>query len=343
VRRLTSARDQVALLAAWRTAEAEAEDTRTCEHAGSDEWPHYCMGCRRAKKRQEVTSARRIEADRVDFRWERDGRGDWILVTRNPDGNPVALPFTTAPSLRTSAWYHTSPRRLPVGTDLVPGGGGHHDRFYRAIGDPDRASHVWVEDDPRHLKRWHDIDAETNYHYRVEPDGDPAPYRGDASQGYVVPRARVVEELGPARRKKGSAEDYRGSHQPPGPDWGYPLHDMDVGDDWYQHPDWYGGNHSHVSGMGKLQVQRMYNRARGNPDHPVTVYRALPHGHDHFNTGDWVTPSLEYARGHAVQSDDPAEDWPVIAATVPASHLWQNGDSYYEMGYHGPPTRGELT
>lgn len=103
-----------------------------------------------------------------------------------------------------AAWYHTSPRRLPVGTDLVPGGGrSSYDPYYRAVGEPDRKNHVWVEDDPAPLKRWHDIDADTNYHYRVEPDGDPRPYRdGDTSQGYVVPRARIVEDLGPAKRRR---------------------------------------------------------------------------------------------------------------------------------------------
>lgn len=108
----------------------------------------------------------------------------------------------------TAAWYHTSPTRLPVGTDLTPGGGrSSYDTFYRAVGEPDRRDHVWVEDDPRLLKRWHDIDADVNYHYRVEPDGEPRPYRdGDYSQGWVVPRARIVEDLGPARRRrKGSA------------------------------------------------------------------------------------------------------------------------------------------
>ena len=25
------------------------------------------------------------------LKWERDGSGDWILVGRNPDGNPVAV------------------------------------------------------------------------------------------------------------------------------------------------------------------------------------------------------------------------------------------------------------
>ena len=33
----------------------------------------------------------RHAAERVDLRWERDGGGDWILVGRNPDGNPIAV------------------------------------------------------------------------------------------------------------------------------------------------------------------------------------------------------------------------------------------------------------
>lgn len=110
-------------------------------------------------------------------------------------------------------WYHTSPYKLPVGTELTPGGGkSRYEPYYRALGEPDRKNHVWVEHRPDLLKRWHDIDADTNYHYRVEPvGGNPRPYRdGDYSQGWVVPRARIVEELGPAkRRRKGSADDYR--------------------------------------------------------------------------------------------------------------------------------------
>lgn len=36
-----------------------------------------------------------------DLKWERDGSGDWILVGRNPDGNPVAVRTERAPSVRT--------------------------------------------------------------------------------------------------------------------------------------------------------------------------------------------------------------------------------------------------
>lgn len=42
--------------------------------------------------------------DRADLRWERDAGGDWILVGRNPDGNPVAVRTERAPSVRTAAY-----------------------------------------------------------------------------------------------------------------------------------------------------------------------------------------------------------------------------------------------
>ena len=55
-----------------------------------------------AREQHQMLAPWRKHADRVDFRWERDGGGDWILVTRNPDGNPVAIPFGRAPNVRTS-------------------------------------------------------------------------------------------------------------------------------------------------------------------------------------------------------------------------------------------------
>lgn len=138
--------------------------------------------------------------------------------------------------------------------------------------------------------------------------------------------------------------DYRMHHKAPGPDSGFPFHDMTgnyeiggVPEDWYTHPQHY--TRGEVSSGEVRKVQKAYQQAHGNPEHPVDIYRALPPGQDHINTGDWVTPSLEYARGHA-QSEG-SGDWPVIHMTAPAKHLWQNGDSYFEMGYHGPPSQAK--
>ena len=46
---------------------------------------------------------RRYAGDKADLKWERDAGGDWILVGRNPDGNPVAVRTERAPSVRTSS------------------------------------------------------------------------------------------------------------------------------------------------------------------------------------------------------------------------------------------------
>lgn len=56
-----------------------------------------------ARERVATTAPwRRHAADRPDLRWERDGSGKWILVGRNPDGNPVVVRTERAPGVRTS-------------------------------------------------------------------------------------------------------------------------------------------------------------------------------------------------------------------------------------------------
>jgi hypothetical protein len=171
------------------------------------------------------------------------------------------------------------------------------------------------------------------------PDPHDPSHANPKAHGVFPSLTRARGDVQETERHARVANDYRLQHRAPGPHWGYPLHDMDVGEDWYEHPEWYGGDHSDVSQSEMRQAQQAYIQARGNPDHPITIYRALPPGHTTFHAGDWVTPTLGYARGHAIQSEDPADDWPVIKATVPAKHLWQNGDSYHELGYHGPDIR----
>lgn len=141
-----------------------------------------------------------------------------------------------------------------------------------------------------------------------------------------------------ARRTAMPDEDYRGSHRPGGPDHGAPFHDLNQmwGEDIYDHPEWYDS-----MDYGIKNIQRQLNQARGNPDHPVVIYRALPPGVTDINTGDWVTTSLPYARAHAVQSENPEEDLPIVRSTVPAKHVWTNND-LHEWGYHGPNVRGEV-
>ncbi|ACH62086.1 hypothetical protein MYRNA_78 [Mycobacterium phage Myrna] len=144
-------------------------------------------------------------------------------------------------------------------------------------------------------------------------------------------------------------DEYAGHHQSPGPETGWPAWDMagkhgtfgedfgGVPEDWYTHPHYYSAGETSKGDLRR--TQKIYNDMHGKPDHLVDVYRALPSQHaTHFNTGDWITHSPEYAQQHADSQGDGT--WSVMRAQVPAKHLYHNGDSYYEMGYHGPKVPG---
>jgi hypothetical protein len=139
-----------------------------------------------------------------------------------------------------------------------------------------------------------------------------------------------------------AGEDYRMDHRPPGPHYGAPLHALDderhgqFGLDVYDHPDYYGSGQSNAEMVGAMR------RARGKPDAPITIYRALPKRRTQIHTGDWVTTSAEYAHQHGMHPDDPDQDMPVIKANVPAKHLWTSGDELSEFGYHGPDVEAEI-
>lgn len=150
-----------------------------------------------------------------------------------------------------------------------------------------------------------------------------------------------------------AAEDYWGNHRPGGPSdaeesTAAPAHALDrvYPPDVYTHPHYYGsGEGLHGGPRAFNETVQTLRRIRGNPEAPVTMYRALPpeHADKGFRTGDWVSVHHSYAEGHGMHPDDPSKDWPVIKTTVPAKHLWNNGDSLDEFGYHGPPVKGEIS
>lgn len=215
----------------------------------------------------------------------------------------------------------------------------------------------WSPDNPWADPTVHEASREIEKHWlgrHYDPDSDEyhTAARPDARWG--ADAIRYLDKLGQqssAMPKSAMAEydEYAGNHHAPGPESGWPVYDMtgmsgntsDIGgvpEDWYTHPQYY--NSGEVSPKDTRAVQQLYNHIRNNPEAPVDIYRALPQGNTDFNTGDWVTPSLAYARQHAMHPTDPTEDWPVIKSTVPAKHLYQNGDSYFEFGYHGPKHPG---
>lgn len=134
-------------------------------------------------------------------------------------------------------------------------------------------------------------------------------------------------------------DDYRGHHRAPTADdaadgTAAPLWALEpVMPDVYRRPRLY----SH--GPAWDAAARVAQAAEGKPDRLVTIYRAAPAGISVINAGDWVTTSLEYARIHACQDDEPANDWPVLMARVPAAALYSEGD-LCEYGYCGPGLDG---
>jgi hypothetical protein len=99
--------------------------------------------------------------------------------------------------------------------------------------------------------------------------------------------------------------------------------------------DIYGSNaHRYYGDSSQMDKDTfaLLQAAKGNPDHPITIYRAVPKefaGEDIY-TGDWVTPNLDYAKQHGLYFDD---GYHIIEKTVPAKHIWTNADSIHEFGY----------
>ncbi|MGY2747225.1 hypothetical protein [Arthrobacter sp. UYCu723] len=104
-------------------------------------------------------------------------------------------------------------------------------------------------------------------------------------------------------------------------------------------PDIYAMPHLYVHGAEWKAAFAVAKQLRGRPHAEVRIFRAVPQGVDVINTGDWVTTSLDYARQHAIQDDEPANDWPVLTALVTAGELVNEGD-LCEYGYAGPAIAG---
>jgi 8-oxo-dGTP pyrophosphatase MutT (NUDIX family)/predicted GNAT family acetyltransferase len=139
---------------------------------------------------------------------------------------------------------------------------------------------------------------------------------------------------GARRRVEGMGDDgaYRMQHQVDS-DFGAPLHDPTrdtFPKDVYEHPDWY-------TGAPDGEMVRSLHRAKGEPEKKIRIYRAVPQGVQHINTGDWVTLSREYAKQH-VQSNVPGGH--VLRIDAPAKHIISGGDDLQEWGYHGPTRIG---
>jgi len=149
--------------------------------------------------------------------------------------------------------------------------------------------------------------------------------------------ARVITKTPGTINQPFQNYDYRGHHKAPGKDednFHAPAHELDR----LYPEDVYGELGHHIYGDGgnsskmDREVLNILREARGNPDHEITIYRAVPSEFkdSDINKGDWVTPTLDYAHNHGLREFDSHH---ILEKRVPARHLFTNADSLHEFGY----------
>ena len=130
-------------------------------------------------------------------------------------------------------------------------------------------------------------------------------------------------------------DDYRGSHQAPGPHFGAPLHDLTQAypEDIYSNKalQYYGMGHPEHKKMDmeSLFKAQMY---RNKPNASVSIFRAVPEHVNEINPNDWVTLSPAYAKLHG--ESRLGGKYKTLKKMVKAKELWTSGDSIHEWGYH---------
>lgn len=129
------------------------------------------------------------------------------------------------------------------------------------------------------------------------------------------------------------ADNYRLSHQAPGPERDGTTISLDqVGgrdDEVYpadvlKNPQNYGLKHPATA--------TALEESRGNPDAEIRIWRAVPRGVTTILPGDWIAVSKEYADAEAQM-----ESAHVISAVARARDLWSEG-LLEEWGYQGKET-----
>jgi len=147
--------------------------------------------------------------------------------------------------------------------------------------------------------------------------------------------SEVMRTLG-MRMRGQDPMDWKISHTAPTAldDVGAPIYRLDSNDlypaDVYTNPRNYGYG-------DELAALPAIMAARGIPDMPIRIYRAVPSYASDIYTGDWVTPSLPYALNHARHVMEGQLPWQVISSIAPARTLISEGNSLAEYGYIGEP------
>lgn len=147
---------------------------------------------------------------------------------------------------------------------------------------------------------------------------------------------KSMEKLGtPVQMGIVENTSYRSSHAAPNRDFGATLDDLTGGGQIYP-ADIYSKQGPRIYGTGMPYDKKAFdiaNKAKGNPDAEVTIYRAVPSEvkSTDINRGDWVAITQEYAKGHG--ESVLRGDYKIITKKVKARDIYTNGDSIQEWGY----------
>lgn len=192
--------------------------------------------------------------------------------------------------------------------------------------------HLFVDENGNAVRSAEDV---TMYAHRIYARGkieyhtdDTVPERKGTSHSL----SKLMEQI--YMFLEGDDTDYRGLHSAPTPDNAAPMHDMtqmfpaDIYSSkaslYYGH---YGQNHPF-----DVATMRKIHSVRNKPNAAVQIYRAVPTDVKEINPGDWVTVNKDYAKEHG-------EAWlegkfKILTKIVSAKHLYTDGNSIHEWGYH---------
>jgi hypothetical protein len=138
-----------------------------------------------------------------------------------------------------------------------------------------------------------------------------------------------------------SGDGYRGGHKAPRSD-GYSKSADDVTGSWPD--DIYSKDAGRLYGHGDPSIDnesaKIIKSLKGKPDETVRIYRAVPSNvDDMINPGDWVSINETYAKQHGESTM--GGDYKVVSMTVPARHIFTDGNSIHEWGYDPRPKKKE--
>jgi hypothetical protein len=174
---------------------------------------------------------------------------------------------------------------------------------------------------------------------KAKPNKD-AEYLAAVERGDMATAQRLVNEAAAEAGYVGS--DYRMQHEAPSAENdGVRLDELRdnglVPDDYWTHPQWYvstpeeaAAHRAVVAAMRSADARKAAGKSPGSV--AMVVYRAIPKTvkDGAIRNGDWVTPSLEYAK---LEGESIPGGYRIISLPASAKNLYWDGNSVAEFGY----------